>query len=936
MRASAGVIERILGSVLAVSVFAFGWPYAAGYCGDLPREDFDRVLIKLENAERRAAGMGNGGDEVAGAIAAVIDAGKAAHRAGDWPQAEKLLKRALHASRQVAEGQPSLASSAANNLGAVLFAQGRHAEAREAFEIALQGRIRQFGPGDPRLFSVLSNLAALETESGNHQRALTYYQRALSVHRNIGRKAGAKRAKVLNNIGMLHSELGRYADAIPFYLDAVEAHSKSQPEATGDLVNMISNLAHAREAGGQYAMAKRDYHRAEELLSHVKPPRPDLELHLMNNMAMLDFRLGRLDQALNRFRRAFLLLEENPQFKPKYSVTLLHNSGVLFLNRGEATSARVRLEAAVEQLRNAEDLDEQKLANSLNNLGLVLLELGEYSPSEQVILEALAIRERTLPSHHVYIAISLRNLARHHMETGRVKDAIVPLQRSLAIRKRAYPGGHPEIADALDLLSDAYVLLDRLDLSVVLGKAAVNELQRFRGDLARLAPAFRASFIRNKSGVYRKLAGRLVELGRIPEAEQVLHMLREEEYFDYVDRELSSDLRTTRMRLSSAENQALDQWIEGGASHVGSPVEDAMSPTGRGVDGSSDIATVAYLVYPDHLRIMARHGLDSFQTKIVVDEAQLNRHIVMMRQFVIRRSSELDDESARLHSLLIDPLIPELDRWKVTRVQLWLDGALRYLPFAMLHDGERFLVERYALERVSFGLGRGEETGDPGPLRIAAFGVSEASPALELPALPYVREELDRVVRSSGTDKTGVIPGMQLMDAKFTRERLFEVMRNDVGLLHIASHFVLRPGNDLDSYLLLGGDAKLSVRDFRDGAPLMRSNVLVTLSACDTGVEKLRDGNEVEGLATSMMQRGANRVLASLWPVADRSTAELMSAFYRSATGDGGFDPPLALRNAQLALLNHGGDGKPNYSHPYFWAPFVMSIALPQSTQTRM
>lgn len=117
----------------------------------------------------------------------------------------------------------------------------------------------------------------------------------------------------------------------------------------------------------------------------------------------------------------------------------------------------------------------------------------------------------------------------------------------------------------------------------------------------------------------------------------------------------------------------------------------------------------------------------------------------------------------------------------------------------------------------------------------------------------------------------------------------------------------------------------------------------MTLSACDTGTGmSTGDGREVESFGALAQKRGARSVLASLWRVADASTARLMQHFYSAQTA-GGLGKAMALREAQLSLIREGresrsgkGDSRgavhkkkkqeapADWSHPYYWAPFFL------------
>jgi CHAT domain-containing protein len=138
-------------------------------------------------------------------------------------------------------------------------------------------------------------------------------------------------------------------------------------------------------------------------------------------------------------------------------------------------------------------------------------------------------------------------------------------------------------------------------------------------------------------------------------------------------------------------------------------------------------------------------------------------------------------------------------------------------------------------------------------------------------------------------------------------------------VLHLGTHFSLRPGNALRSFIVLGDGNRLTLE--RIGALDFRGIELVTLSACQTGLAGATtdDGRELEALSALVQRRGAKRVIASLWQVEDASTAALMHTMYRAFVAQPS-DAAAALRQAQLTLR-----AQRRNAHPYFWAGFVAS-----------
>ena len=219
--------------------------------------------------------------------------------------------------------------------------------------------------------------------------------------------------------------------------------------------------------------------------------------------------------------------------------------------------------------------------------------------------------------------------------------------------------------------------------------------------------------------------------------------------------------------------------------------------------------------------------------------------------------------------------------------------------------------------------------------------------------LPTVVSELDDIIQDPRVQgASGVLPGTILLNGQFTEKAMEDQLGGQHAVVHIASHFVLEPGDDSQSYLLLAGkDSEstgyhLTVADFRDNQNLALANTeLLTLSACQTGVSSLAsNGREVDGLASTAQMKGAKAVLSTLWPVNDSSTGALMADFYQRWAGSGGKVTKVeALRQAQLDLLlgkskasATAGDrgispegssqaaSSTGFSHPFYWAPFIL------------
>lgn len=337
-----------------------------------------------------------------------------------------------------------------------------------------------------------------------------------------------------------------------------------------------------------------------------------------------------------------------------------------------------------------------------------------------------------------------------------------------------------------------------------------------------------------------------------------------------------------------------------------------------------DIALVHYLGAEHRLIILFTTPHFQVSREVAIARAPLNRLIHEFRFAIEQASEDLDRIAITLHRLLIAPIADLIAEIGITALLLAPAGALRYLPFAALHDGKSFLIERVALVMVTEAAISVTIPPSPTQWRVAGFGVARTVPGYR--PLPAVAHELRRIIddpeiASDPSTPRGIFPGHIHLDDAFTRARLAAALDN-YAVIHIASHFRFDPVNEGGSHLLLGDGAVLTLDGMRDASFRFGSTALVALSACETAMGGPGDetaGAEIEGLGALIRRRGAGAVLASLWPVADAGTPALMEAFYRALRA--GLGLAEALRTAQYTLLV-GPD--PSLRHPVNWAAFIL------------
>jgi CHAT domain-containing protein/tetratricopeptide (TPR) repeat protein len=264
-----------------------------------------------------------------------------------------------------------------------------------------------------------------------------------------------------------------------------------------------------------------------------------------------------------------------------------------------------------------------------------------------------------------------------------------------------------------------------------------------------------------------------------------------------------------------------------------------------------------------------------------------------------------------LRKLIVDPALPAAAPG--TTVVIVPDGALHGLNFETLPSGgtpRRYWIEDVEIQIApSLALLGQPRVRSPARSLLVVGNPTPRNP--DFPALRYASAEMSSIVRHFGGTASRTYEGAQASPREFRGAR-----PEQFSLVHFAAHATANRESPLDSAVILSGpdDAyKLYARDVAD-LPLQAE--LVTVSACRSAGERVYAGEGLVGFAWAFLRAGARRVIAGLWDVDDRSTADLMDAMYaRLAAGD---PPPRALRAAKLALMARGGA----VAKPYYWGPF--------------
>jgi CHAT domain-containing protein/Tfp pilus assembly protein PilF len=867
-------------------------------------------------------------------------------------------------------------------IAAVEFRMGETAKAIKSAKLALELRRSAKDRGGEAVTRRVLGIYALA--GGDEKTARSYFDDAVRIHQEIGDSYAE--AQDLGTIGGRYGMLGRFETALPYVNRALDI--LRQDGYDRGLCIVLINIGYAYSTLGQDDKSLQYW--AEALQIATRLGRIGLAANITSDMSTAYSETGNFDKAVEFANRALATWRDIGN--PYGEAGTLHTLGWIYENAGQPAKALEYFEQALPNHRMVNDLN--GLYYTLRGMGEAEEALGNHQKALVDDLAALsAAEEFRSPPDIAQVESTLMRYWRNQKQLDlaaffgteavdkfqQIRQGIQDLDEHDQVEfVKSKSQVYRDLAETLvqlDLLGRAEQVLDMLK---------EQELQEVvRGESpdsgSKLQPLSLTHAQQKAEGVMPSVeakADALVELSvtlrtllekadRTADDENKLNSLRAE--IEEMNRSVSKFFTDTlypefARRTTNDDANSLIADEKSGMSAL----QSTLARFGPNVVGIRVILTNEH----GYALLITANG----RTRFDLDSAPaaLRKEILQVREELRNPGSDPRGHLADLYTSLLGPMKKELEaleqnadsanraatspaEGQAVPTILWsLDGSLRYLPIAALFDGRRYMVERFnnVLFTPESYIHMAELNQAPSGSGALAMGLSKGY--RNFPALPGVMRELLAVVHDPSLPAShGPLSGSVLPNEQFTYMALKSRLEGETPypVIHIASHFVMDPGQGSEPYLLLAGDEKeqqdgyrLTLSTLDDSSITFRGTRLLTLSACSTGKpDALQNGMEVESLGMIAQRKDAEAVLASLWDVNDASTSQLMSDFYSRWLHYPSQGKAEALRQAQLALLRTpaskptGADDRgfgrppnssvalPGYSHPYFWAPFVLT-----------
>jgi CHAT domain-containing protein len=869
---------------------------------------------------------------------------------GEYAEAEPLYQRALGICEKSLGPEHLDLAYPLTNLAILYRNQGKYTKSESLYQRALPIFEKALGPEHPNVATALNALAILYSSRGEYARAEPLFRRALAIRKKTLGPEHPIIAESLHNLAVINDERGDYEGAERLYRQALAIKEKALGPEHRYLASSLSQLAEIYRKKGEYAKSERLHQRALSIrVKTLGPEHPEVPSSL-SLLASLYRDRGNYAKAEAFYRRSLAILEKSLGPEHPDVAFPLRAIAQLYRNRGDYVKAEPLYLRALAIREKALGPEHPEVAVSLNDLSLLYAAKADTTRAIAYESRANAIIEHGLTLN---------------LTTGSERQKLAYLATlsdqtywTISLHLRYAP------ADPLARNLAASVILQRKGRALDAASGSLN--------------ALRSRFNTEDRALLDELADTRSQIAKL--VLDGPQKITAERYQTRI-RTLDDQAEELEAEIShrSSEFRALSLPVTLAAVQATIPADAALIEFNiyrlfnvKAAKEKQAYGRPRYVAY-----ILRREG--PVQWKDLGEAKAIDTAITALRRAMRDwRRNDVKVLARALDKLVFQPLRPLIGKQK--RLLISPEGELNLVPFAALIDERgRYRIEQYSISYLGSGrdLLRFElpRQSHSGPLVIANpdFGSRhKVNPRLSLRGEKVAPEEQGEGESATAvfsqfyfsplpqTAKEGealseLLPEATLLTKRSASKSAVSQIRSPA-LLHIATHGFFLEDLRLGSVKVRNASGQDSGRvsqqvgrgGDRSENPLLRSGLalaganeqkredngiltalevsglnlwgtkLVVLSACDTGVGEVKNGDGVYGLRRSLVLAGAETQVMSLWAVSDKATRELMVSYYRKLQqGEGRGD---ALREVQMEMLKRA-----EWRHPYYWAGFIQS-----------
>lgn len=829
------------------------------------------------------------------------EVGEMMYESNRFNLAETYFKRAVELYEEEGEVKHPVYARALSNLGLLYHTTGRYVLAEEYTIKALDLRKEIFSDTNAAYAASVNNLAVLYKEMGKYNESEKLIAQAISVNEQSLGKNSVHYALSLNNQAMLYQAIGRYNIAEPILQQAIEIAGKTLKEKSTNYVRLMVNLALLYQDMKKYSEAEQIYLKAIKIKENrLGTSHPDYA-HLLNNLAALYMLMNKYDQVESLLKKSSDIYKK--QFGDKHP----------------------------------------SYATTISNLGNFYRVMNRPSDAEPLLTQALQIRKESLGENHPEYVNSLESLGLLNWQNGKLSEASSLLKQVLDkniehIHTYFAPMSEAEKAKFWEKVQPKFIRF----ISFVLDAQKINP--SIVGDLYNYQLATKALLLNSTS----KVKEQILSSGDKALIKEYLEWLDEKENLARLYTLSKAELADEKINLDSLERATNErEKLLSQKSKLFSEEYSIRSTSFKDVQLALDPTEAAIEII--QFRKFNKVFTDSvFYLALILTKEKPQPTLV-----VLENGNQLEKKHYKIYINSVKQKLKDensysqfwskIDQATGSKKNLYvsLDGIYNQInlntlltPQGYLIDLKNIRIVTNSKELISIKKAKASQNSNHAVLiGFPDYGASES--ILKLPGTKKEIESIKAILTA------GKYTSKVYLQADATEQNLKTLKSPKI--LHIATHgFFLAESDNQGDEKVFGIESAKSREN-----PLLRSGLMlagasqaiegksengiitayevmnmqldkteiVVMSACETGLGDVKNGEGVYGLQRAFQVAGANAIVMSLWKVNDDATQQLMTSFYKNYS---------VSNNKQTAFKKAQQELKAKFKDPYFWGAFVL------------
>jgi CHAT domain-containing protein/Flp pilus assembly protein TadD len=862
-----------------------------------------------------------------------------------------------------------------NNSARMYQGQGNFAQAMEIFEQLITIHKNTVPLDTAGYATILNNTAESYRQFAQYGRAEELYLESFRLsQRKISTDPGAV-ASLLSNMGLMYKAKGNYNDAEKCFLKSIEIYKAAKLDRTPEYTNPLNNIGDLYRIIGRYRQSEEMLMEAIAIRKITVGEKHESYAHALSNIAILYQKIGYVNETVDAFKQCVEIYRVRMGEHHQYYANALNNLAMAYISQKKYKEAEECKLKALDIMKKTAGEKSDRYALFLSGMTMLYIETNRYEEAIKALETAAAIFKEIFGEKNYDYIETMSNMADVYRRMKKHDKAEIFYVQSLKAYQQLFENYFSVMSEE-EKTAFYYQVEHRYESFDLFVFERMKEEPGKNHD--KLIEAMfnnrlvTKSLLLNESNNLHKYMAEVNDTATIRlysmwlERKQYLntqYKLSKEELSSY-----RIDIDALEKEVNSIEKQlsAISSEFGKGNSGKSNSWTDIQKKLLPGEAAVEIVRTEEWLT--DSTSNITYGALILQPNSKVPQLITLKNGNELEKSFLIEYKKKIEGrtEDNETWSRYWEPIAKNLK--SVNKVYFSGDGAYQQINLYTLKNtvSKKYLIEEIALQLLTNSkdiLVSSEKNTVANSARLFGYPdyeydfLTEKTNAYkdlvavnrygfsELPPLPGTKQEVDDingVLKKAGWD-------VQEMIKENASEQAIKKVKSPK-ILHIATHGFFLPDQEFKDEKVLGYDmqkarenpllrsgimlagASVTSRDNTPGkydedgiltayeASLLnlQGTELVVLSACETGLGEVRNGQGVYGLQRAFMIAGAKTMVMSLWVVDDNATQELMTTFYSDWIRDPRPEnKQIAFRKAQLKI-------KEKYKDPFFWGAFVM------------